>query len=107
MRPYLRNTVLNKAKDLTLKRVTTTIVNYQPQEVEEILTIKGQLKPLRLQDIVKDEINYHLRYKFYTGIDEVLINDYIEDNGVSYRCYAVADYGDYGFYKAYLEEVKE
>jgi len=107
MRPYLRNTVLSKAKDLTLKRVTQTIVNYQPVESEVESTIKGQLKPLKLQDIVKDEINYHLRYKFYTGIDEVLINDYIEDKGVSYRCYAPANYSDYGFYKAYLEEVKE
>lgn len=107
MRPYLRNTVKSKAKDLTLKRVTKAIVNYRTVETITSLQIKGQLKPLQLKDIVKDEINYHLRYKFYTGLDEVLINDMVEDNGVNYRCYAIADYSDYGFYKAYLEEVKE
>lgn len=107
MRPYLRNTVLNKAKDLTLKRITKEIINYKPVETEVESTIKGQLKPLQLKDNVKDVIDHHLRYKFYTGINEVLIDDIVVDKGVGYRCYAVADYSDYGFFKAYLEEVKE
>lgn len=108
MRPYLRNVVKSKAKNLILKKITETIVNYRPVETVEEIPIKGQFKPLQLRDIIKDEINYSLKYKFYTGLDEVLVDDIIIDtDGTEYRCYAIADYSDYGFYKAYLEEVKE
>lgn len=107
MRPYLANTVKRKSIKLTLKRITETIVDYRPVETEEELEILGQLKPLRLENIKKDEIDYHLRYMFYTGLDEVKVNDIIVHNGSSFRCYAPANYGEYGFYKAYLEEIKE
>lgn len=107
MIPNMAKTVLRKSIPLIIKITTITIVKGRPLEEIENIPIMGFLKPLQLEKVVKDEIDYSLEYVHYVGIDEVKINDLIEWNNKNYRCYANADYSTYGFYKADLEEVKE
>ena len=107
MIPNMAKTVLRKSIPLTLKRATITTVKGRTPATFTDVSIMGFLKPLQMQKVVKDEIDYSLEYVHYVGIDEVKINDLIEWNNKNYRCYANADYSTYGFYKADLEEVKE
>ena len=107
MIPNMAKTVLRKSIPLIIKRTTITIVKGRPLEVIENIPIMGFLKPLQMQKVVKEKIDYSLEYVHFVGIDEVKINDLIEWNNKNYRCYANADYSTYGFYKADLEEVKE
>ena len=107
MIPNMAKTVLRKSIPLIIKRTTITIVKGRPLEEIENIPIMGFLKPLQMQKVVKEKIDYSLEYVHFVGIDEVKINDLIEWNNKNYRCYANADYSTYGFYKADLEEVKE
>ena len=107
MIPNMAKTVLRKSIPLIIKRTTITIVKGRPLEEIENIPIMGFLKPLQMQKVVKEKIDYSLEYVHFVGIDEVKINDFIEWNNKNYRCYANADYSTYGFYKADLEEVKE
>ena len=107
MIPNMAKTVLRKSIPLIIKRTTITIVKGRPLEEIENIPIMGFLKPLQMQKVVKDEIDYSLEYVHYVGIDEVKINDLINWNNKNYSCYANSDYSTYGFYKADLEEVKE
>ena len=107
MIPNMAKTVLRKSIPLIIKRTTITKVKGRPLEEIENIPIMGFLKPLQMQKVVKEKIDYSLEYVHYVGIDEVKINDLINWNNKNYRCYANADYSTYGFYKADLEEVKE
>ena len=107
MIPNMAKTVLRKSIPLIIKRTTTTIVKGRPVETIVDVPIMGFLKPLQLEKVVKDEIDHNLKYVHFVGIDEVVIDDFIEWNNKKYKCYADGDYSIYGFYKADLEEVKE
>ncbi|MBL3520302.1 hypothetical protein H0A43_07425 [Arcobacter lanthieri] len=107
MIPNMARTVLRKSIPLVIKRVTTEIVKGRPVETITDIPIVGFLKPIPQDKIVKDKIDYNLEYVHYVGVNEVEINDLINWNNKSYRCYLKADYSTYGFYKADLEEVKE
>ena len=107
MIPNMAKTVLRKSIPLVIKRATTTIVKGRTPTTFTDVPIMGFLKPLQMQKVVKEKIDYSLEYVHYVGIDEVKINDLIEWNNKNYRCYANADCSTYGFYKADLEEVKE
>ena len=106
MLPNLSGTVKRFSQDVKLIRVTTNIVNHQPVETETVINIRAVVQPAQIEKILKDKLDYSLRYVLVHSLDEILINDKLEHKGIIYRAIEDADYNEYGYYTSVLEEVK-
>ena len=106
MLPNLSGTVKRFSQDVKLIRVTTSIVNHQPVETETVINIRAVVQPAQREKILKDKLDYSLRYVLVHSLDEILINDKLEHKGIIYRAIECADHSDYGYYEAVMEQQK-
>ena len=106
MLPNLSGTVKRFSQDVKLIRVTTSIVNHQPVETETVINIRAVVQPAQKEKIIKDKLDYSLKYIQVHSLDEILINDKLEHEGIIYRAIEDADYNNYGYYETIMEQQK-
>lgn len=104
--PNLSRTVKRLSQPIKLIKVTTTVVNHKPVEAEVESTIKAVVQPAQKEKLNKDKIDHSLKYVRVHSVDEIVMNDIIEHQGIRYKAFEDADYSDYGYYEIIMEEQK-
>jgi hypothetical protein len=98
--PNMSETIKTWFQDLTFKRITKSIVNFQAVETTTTITTKGVRQPFTAQQLkVKPEGQRAWRWETLHCLSDVVLNpdDIVEFNSIRYRVIEKKDYTEYGY----------
>jgi hypothetical protein len=94
-------------QSLTLKTVTTTTVDFEPQQTVTPEPIRGVVQVAKPQELNADQVDWSLRYIKVHSKSLINVGQYVEYKGTNYRVITPSNWQDYGYSEVVAEEVKE
>lgn len=108
MLPNMMQSVWLASQPLVINNNVQTVVNNRPVQVPTTRTIIAVVQPANPEQLLVDEVDFHLRYLDVHTLpeSELKINDTCEYRGATYKCIFLYPEMDYIYRRSIFEEVK-
>jgi hypothetical protein len=104
--PNLSKTIRRLSQDVTLSRITKSVIDHKVVESETSVAFKAVVQPAQKNKLNKAKLDFNLKYILVHSLLEVKISDIIVHHNIRYKAFENADYNDYGYYEIIMEEQK-
>lgn len=107
MLPDMSDVLLEWEQSVTLKTVTTTTVDFQEQRTvvsEPLLAVVQVANP---EKINVEQVDWSQRHYTIHTRSPIDVAQFIEYQGADYKIIQPGAWGDYGYWEAVVEEMKE